>query len=186
MLTELSLHILDIAENSTRANASFIEIDVTIKPNEDMLSITIVDNGCGMNAEQLAQVTDPFFTTRTTRKIGLGIPFFKQAAESTLGSFSITSILGKGTTVNAVFGYSHIDRMPLGDLNSTIHTLLLMHPECDFLYRYRVNEKMFTLDTREFKEILQGIPFHTPEVSAYIKEYLQENETEINQGILIF
>ena len=186
MLTELSLHILDIAENSTRANASFIEIDVMVNLTEDTISITITDDGCGMNSEQLAQVTDPFFTTRTTRKIGLGIPFLKQAAESTLGSFSITSVLGKGTTVKAVFGYSHIDRMPLGDLNSTIHTLLLMHPECDFLYRYQVNENRFSLDTREFKEILQGIPFHTPEVSAYIKEYLQENETEVNQGILIF
>ena len=186
MMTELSLHILDIAENSTRAGASFVQITVDVSLLADRISITIADDGCGMNEEQLANVTDPFFTTRTTRKVGLGVPFFKQAAECSNGSFSITSAVGTGTTVTASFRYSHIDRIPLGDLNTTIHTLIMMHPDCDFLYTYRVEQSSFVLDTRIFRELLEGIPFHTPDVSAYIKSYLVENEEEVNNNKLIF
>ena len=186
MMTELSLHILDIAENSTRAGASLVQITVNVSLAADQITITIADDGCGMNKEQLQQVTDPFFTTRTTRKVGLGVPFFKQAAECTGGTFSITSAVGTGTTVTASFGYSHIDRIPLGDLNSTLHTLIIMHPDCDFLYTYRVNETSFVLDTRIFRELLEGIPFNTPDVSAYIKAYLSENEEEVKHGRDIF
>ena len=186
MMTELSLHILDIAENSTRAGASLIQITVDVSLLADRIMITITDDGHGMNEEQLANVTDPFFTTRTTRKVGLGVPFFKQATECSGGSFSITSTVGTGTTVTASFCYSHIDRIPLGDLNSTIYTLITMHPDCDFLYTYRVNEASFVLDTRIFRELLDGIPFETPDVSAYIKAYLSENETEVNNGKSIF
>ena len=186
MMTELSLHILDIAENSTKAGASLVQITVDVNLLVDRITITIADDGCGMSEEQLASVTDPFFTTRTTRKVGLGVPFFKQAAECTDGSFSITSAVGTGTTVTASFGYSHIDRIPLGDLNSTIYTLITMHPNCDFLYTYRVGEASFVLDTRIFRELLDGIPFDTPDVSAYIKAYLSENEEEVNNGKPIF
>lgn len=186
MMTELSLHILDIAENSTKAGASLIQITVDVSLLADRIMITITDDGHGMNEEQLANVTDPFFTTRTTRKVGLGVPFFKQAAECSGGSFSITSTVGTGTTVTASFCYSHIDRIPLGDLNSTIYTLITMHADCDFLYTYRVNEASFVLDTRIFRELLDGIPFETPDVSAYIKAYLSENETEVNNGKSIF
>lgn len=181
-MTELSLNVLDIAENSTKAGAALVTITVAADTAADRLYITIEDNGCGMTEEQVNRVTDPFYTTRTTRKVGLGVPFFKQAAEGTDGSFSITSTPGVGTTVCAEFGLSHIDRMPLGDINATIHTLILMHPNCDFLYRYRYNEREFTLDTREFREILGDIPFDQPEISAYIKDYLAENEAEVNQG----
>ena len=135
-----------------------------------------------MTKEQVTRVIDPFYTTRTTRKVGLGVPFFKMAAEATGGSFSIESEPGVGTTVCAVFGMSHIDRMPLGDMNATIHQLIVMHPECEFLYLYRYDDRQFTLDTREFREILGDIPFDTPEVSAYLKQYLSENESEVNQG----
>ena len=186
MMTELSLHILDIAENSTRAGASLVQITINVNLITDRIFITITDDGCGMTEEQLTKVTDPFFTTRTTRKVGLGVPFFKQAAECTGGTFSITSAVGTGTTVTASFGYSHIDRIPLGDVNSTIHTLITMHPDCDFLYTYRVNETSFVLDTRIFRELLEGIPFNTPDVSAYIKAYLSENEEEVKHGRDIF
>ena len=138
-----------------------------------------------MTEEQAENVTDPFFTTRTTRKVGLGIPFFKYAAESTGGSFCIESIRGKGTTVTAVFTLSHIDRMPLGDMNSTIETLITCHPDTDFLYTYSYNGRSFQLDTRQFKEILGGIPLDTPEVAAYIREYLSENKTETDGGAVI-
>ena len=124
-----------------------------------------------MTEEQAAHVTDPFFTTRKTRKVGLGIPFFKYAAESTGGSFTIDSTPGAGTTVTAVFGLSHIDRMPLGDMNSTIETLITCHPDTDFLYTYRYNDASFVLDTREFREILGDIPFDTPEVLSLIHIY---------------
>lgn len=180
MMPEISLNILDVAENSTRAKASLVTILVEVRTAADTLTVIIDDNGCGMTAEQVAAVTDPFFTTRTTRKVGLGVPFFKQAAESTGGSFSITSAPGVGTRVTAVFVLSHIDRMPLGDINGTIHTLVTMHEECDFFYTFRFNEKEFSLDTREFHEILGDISFTEPEVSLYIKDYLREHFNETN------
>ncbi|WP_367567354.1 ATP-binding protein [Lacrimispora sp.] len=182
MMTEISLNILDVAENSTRAGASLVTISVAADTAADLLTVTIKDDGCGMTKEQAEQVTDPFFTTRKTRKVGLGVPFFKYAAESTGGSFSIESEPGKGTVVTAVFGLSHIDRMPLGDMNSTIETLITCHPDTDFLYTYRYNDSSFELDTRAFREILEGIPFDTPEVRTYIKEYLSENKSETDGG----
>src|SRR5699024_7456117 len=173
MLPEISLNVLDVSENSTRAGATLVEIRVAASQADDTLTIVIADNGCGMTPEQVSRVTDPFFTTRTTRKVGLGIPFFKYAAESTGGSFRIESEPGKGTTVTAVFGLSHIDRMPLGDMNATIHNLIVYHPDTDFCYTYTFNGASFTLDTREMREILDGIPLDSPEVSQYIMEYLK-------------
>lgn len=181
-MPEISLNILDVAENSTRAGASLVEITVDADTKKDRLTVIIKDDGCGMTKEQVSQVTDPFFTSRTTRKVGLGVPFFKYAAESTGGSFTIQSELGAGTVVTAVFVLSHIDRMPLGDITSTIHTLVVFHPESQFLYRYCYNGASFTLDTREFKQILGDVPFHTPEVSDYIREYLTENKLETDGG----
>lgn len=182
MLPEISLNILDVAQNSIRAGAVLTEISVEIDTASDRLAVVISDNGCGMTEEQVRRVTDPFFTTRTTRKIGLGIPFFKMAAENTGGSFSIESEKGKGTVVTASFGLSHIDRMPLGDMSFTVHSLVTLNVDIDFFYKYSVDGKSFTLDTREFREILGGVPFNTPEISEYIKEYLAENEAEVNNG----
>ena len=182
MMTEISLNILDIAENSTRAGAGLVTISVTVDTVKELLTVFIGDDGCGMSPEQVSHVTDPFFTTRKTRKVGLGIPFFKYAAESTGGSFSIESVQGQGTKVTAVFELSHIDRMPLGDINSTIRTLITCHTDVDFLYTYSYNGVSFTLDTREFREILGNIPLDSPEISAYIKEYLAENKRETGGG----
>ena len=185
MMPEISLNILDVAQNSITAGATLIEISVIALKSEDTLTVVIEDNGCGMNEEQVKRVTDPFYTTRKTRKVGLGIPFFKLAAESTGGSFVIESTLGKGTRVEAVFGLSHIDRMPLGDINSTIHTLIHYNTGIDFLYKYQVDERGFELDTREFKKILGDVELDSYEVSEYIKEYLSENKTEVDNGLLI-
>lgn len=182
MMPEISLNILDVAENSTRAGASLVEITVEADTASDRLTVIIADNGCGMTEEQVARVTDPFFTSRTTRKVGLGVPFFKYAAESTGGTFTIASQPGVGTTVTAVFVLSHIDRMPLGDITSTIHTLIVYHPETDFLYRYVYNSASFTLDTREFREVLGDVPFDTPEISEYIRDFLLENKQETDGG----
>ena len=185
MMTEISLNVLDVSENSTRAGAKLVEITVAADTAKDTLTITIADDGCGMSPEQVASVTDPFFTTRTTRKVGLGIPFYKYAAESTGGSFAIASSPGAGTTVTAVFGLSHIDRMPLGDMSGTIHTLIVYHPDTDFVYTYRYDAASFTLDTRELREILWDVPFNAPEVSQYIMEYLTENKQEVDGGNLL-
>ena len=157
MMTEISLNILDVAENSVKAGASLTEIAVTANFKANALTVTIRDNGCGMTPEQVNRVTDPFYTTRTTRKVGLGVPFFKEAAEQTGGSFCITSAPGAGTTVTAVFVLNSIDRMPLGDI----------------------------CDTRQFKEILEGVALNTPEVSAYLRDYLRENTAEVNGELIL-
>lgn len=182
MLPEISLHILDVAENSVRAGATLVRIEVLADTAENTLSVTIADNGCGMSEEQLAKVEDPFFTTRNTRKVGLGIPFFKQAALATGGSFSIRSKKGEGTVTKAVFVLDSIDRMPLGDMTATIHTLVTCHEEMDFYYRYDCDGRGFVLDTREMKEILGNVPPGLPEVSGFIKEYLETNHREADGG----
>ena len=179
MMPEISLNILDVAQNSVKAKASLIEISVFINQSSDTLTVIIKDNGTGMTKDQLEKVEDPFYTTRTTRKVGLGIPFFKLAAECTGGHFTLNSVYGKGTEATAIFCLSHIDRMPLGDMTSTIHTLITMNPQIDFVYTYRLNEKFFALDTKEFRSILGDVPLNNPEVSAYIKEYLEENKNEV-------
>lgn len=182
-MPEISLNILDVAENSVRAKASLIEITVSVQTQEDLLTVVIRDDGCGMSADQVKRAQDPFFTTRTTRIVGLGLPFFKQAAESTGGNFRIISEKGKGTTVEAVFGLSHIDRMPLGDISSTIHTLIVFNEQIDFRYIYRYNDRHFILDTREMREMLgDEISFMEPEVSLFIWEYLDTNKNETDGG----
>ncbi len=178
-MQELSLNVLDIAQNSIRADASLIEIRLTERSTDQFLEISISDNGCGMTAEQVAHVMDPFFTTRTTRKVGLGVPFFKMSAEATGGTFSIVSEPGKGTTTTASYCTGHIDMLPLGDMNATILTLITMNPDRDFLYRRSMDDKVYTLDTRELKAVLEDVPLNAPEVSAYIKESLEEGEAEL-------
>lgn len=185
MMTELSLNVLDVANNSIRAGASWIVIKITIHTTKDSLSISIEDNGCGMTEEQILQVEDPFFTTRTTRKVGLGIPFFKYSALATGGTFHMESELNRGTRVSATYRLSHIDRMPLGDMTSTIHTLITLNPQIDFMYSYRYNDRTFLLDTREFRNIIGDIPFSLNEISTYIKEFLTENKQEVDGDIFL-
>ncbi len=185
MMPEISLNILDIAQNSVSAKALLIEISVTAAFSDDILTVLIKDNGCGMSEETLNKVTDPFYTSRKTRKVGLGIPFFKQAAESTGGHFRIESQVGEGTEIEAKFIISSIDRMPLGDMTGTIHTLITMNTDIDFIYTYSVDDRGFKLDTREFKEIVGDISLNSPEISQYIREYLNENTIEVNNGTII-
>ena len=182
MMPEISLNILDVAENSVRADASLVTIKAAADSAADTLTVVISDNGCGMTKEQVEHVTDPFFTTRKTRRVGLGVPFFKLAAELSGGSFEIRSEVGKGTDVIAVFGLSHVDRMPLGDMPSTIHTLVTMHEDIDFIYTYTYDEDSFTMDTAQFREVLGDISFQEPEVSNYILDYLKENTAEGTKG----
>ena len=178
-MQELSLNILDIAQNSVRAQAKLVTIIVEEQPEADLLAITIADDGCGMTPEQVGRVTDPFFTTRTTRKVGLGLPFFKMAAEMTGGSLEIQSEVGSGTTVTARFGYNHVDRMPLGDIAQTVASLIQCNPDMDFLYTYIYQDRQFSADTREFRRILEGIPLSSPEVVGFINDFIRENTREI-------
>ena len=147
-MRELSLNVMDIAQNSISAGASLITIAVEEDAGADTLSISISDNGRGMTPEQVEHVTDPFFTTRTTRSVGLGVPLFKMEAEMTGGSFSIQSTVGVGTTTAAVFKPSSVDMIPLGDINGTVNMLVMMNPQLDFLYTRKLR-----LESGEEREI---------------------------------
>jgi len=148
---DLSLHILDIVENSIRAKASRIEIKVVEDTRKDLLTIEIKDNGQGIDEETIKKVVDPFFTTRTTRKVGLGLPLLSQAARESGGDVEIESKVGRGTRVKAIFGYSHIDRKPLGNMGKTLTTLIAGNPEVDFRYEHKKDELEYHLDTKEIR-----------------------------------
>lgn len=183
-MRELSLNVMDIAQNSIRAGATLTTIRVSESIVQDTLSISVEDNGCGMTAEQVQHVIDPFFTTRTTRKVGLGVPLFKMEAEMTGGSFEIDSTPNVGTKLTAVFHPSNVDMIPLGDIGGTIHLLITCNPDLDFLYiRTRaVSEsdvKTMSLDTRELRGQLGEVPLNAPEVSGWIQEYIVEMESEL-------
>lgn len=179
-MKELSLHLLDIVQNSISAGASRIEIGITDSRQRDLVEISVKDNGCGMSEEFVQRVTDPFTTTRTTRKVGLGIPLFKLAAETAGGEFKITSEVGKGTLVYASFQHSNIDRPPLGDLRGTLITLIQGSPDINIIYTYTTDRGQFVLDTEEVREVMAGVPINEPEVLNWIGEFIQENEAELS------
>ncbi len=180
-MREIALHILDIVQNSVVANATRIEVDVCEDIENDVLRVVITDNGCGMTKEFLEKVIDPFTTKRTTRKVGLGIPLYKTAAEMTGGSFDIKSEVGKGTVVTATFGYSHIDRQPLGDMAETILGLVTSYEDIEFKYRHSVGGETFELSTAELKNVLGDVPFTAPEVYMWLSDYLKEGEEELKK-----
>ena len=177
-MRELSLNILDVAQNSIAAGASLITVEVNENTVDKTMLIGIYDNGRGMSEEQVKSVVDPFFTTRTTRKVGMGIPLFKMAAEQTGGGLEIESELGVGTSVRALFKTDSVDFTPLGDIASTVQMLITMNTDRDFVYRHTVNEKEFVADTREIKGILGDVPLDTYEVSQWLLEFIKEN-TEV-------
>jgi hypothetical protein len=152
-----------------------LNIDIQEHSDDDRLTITVNDNGHGMDSETLKRVVDPWFTTRTTRNVGLGIPFFKQTAEMCGGDFDINSELGRGTTTRATFQHSHIDRPPLGDLIGTLLCLIVGYPNADLNYHHRVNDREFSLATREIREVLgDEVPISDPDVLAFLRGTLEE------------
>ena len=181
-MRELSLNVMDVAQNSVRAQASLVKITVTESDREDDLTISISDNGCGMTDEQVRQVIDPFFTTRTTRKVGLGVPLFKLSAEQTGGSFDIKSKVGEGTTTTASYVKSSVDMTPLGDINSTVRILIQCNPDIDFVFVHSTDLDSFTLDTRELREVLEGVSLDNPDVLEWIAQFLEENTHNIYGG----
>lgn len=184
-MKELSLNILDITENSLKAGATLTEISLIQEGNTLTLSIT--DNGSGMPEEIVRGVTDPFYTTRTTRKVGLGLPLLKLAAEQTGGSISIESRHidthpdDHGTCVTALFYTDHIDFTPLGDIVATLTTLIQGHPDSDFLFCHKTHDRTVELDTRELREILEDVPLNSYEVIKWIEGNLLEQYSDPDQ-----
>lgn len=186
-MRELSLHILDVVQNSLEAGATFVEITVEEDLLADRLNITVKDNGRGMTEAQLARVFDPFFTTRSTRHVGLGVPLFKAAAERCNGDLTITSQAGKGTTLHATFQHSHIDRAPLGDITGTLMAVILGNRTCDIHYAHRLIEKgqegretkEFELDTASIKAELGDVPLAHPSVRKWLQGFIAEGERDL-------
>ena len=184
-MRELALHVLDIAENSISAGADEIKIRIEEDLSGDILQIMIEDNGKGMDQETLARVTDPFVTSRTTRKVGLGIPFFKAAAEACDGRLTIHSFPGQGTTIDVIFKHSHIDRMPLGDIVSTLQTLIIGTPDIHWIFEYQFNGYAFIFDDKPIKEAIEGVPLSEPAVMKFIREMLESGIQEARENGIV-
>lgn len=178
-MKELSLHILDIVENSINANANLIELTLFEDTKLDILYIELIDDGCGMSEEVLKRVCNPFYTTRTTRRVGLGIPLLKENAERCEGNFEIYSEEGKGTRVKVSFKHSNIDRPPLGNISDTIIALISNANYSDMYFKHIYNDNSYTIDTREIKTTLEVDKLQETDVLMWIKEYIEENEKEI-------
>ncbi len=178
-MEDLSLHLLDIAENSVDAWAKKIDIAIIESTAEDLFTLSVRDDGRGMDAETLEKVSDPFFTTKSVRSFGLGIPLLKQAAEQCTGSFSIESSPGKGTCTTATFQRSHIDRKPLGNLGATMMVLIGGHPDIDFSLTYVRDAVCYRFDTAALKEILEGVPINQPDVLILIRDDINEATTAL-------
>lgn len=181
-MRELSLNVLDIVQNSVVAGASLTEILLKENTKEHTLLIGIYDNGKGMTEEQIKSVQDPFFTTRTTRKVGMGVPLFKMAAEQTGGTFKITSSVGVGTKVEALFKTDSIDFTPVGDMAATVSAIVSMNEDKDFIYTRCVDEKEFQFKSSQIKAILEGVPLNDPSVIKWIEDYINENTANLMKG----
>ena len=173
-MRDLSMHVLDIVQNSIKAEASLISVAFDLDEN-GVLTFTVKDDGRGMSPEFLKKVTDPFTTTRTTRKVGLGIPMLQQSAEMTGGKLSLTSQLGKGTVISATLHLHSIDCIPMGDICDSLLTLILLNPDRpEFVYRAQSPDQSASFDTREVRAALGGVPLNEPDVINWIKESITE------------
>jgi len=181
-MEDLSLHILDVAENGIAAGADLITITVEEDLGADELAITIEDNGRGMGPNFVEKVLDPFVTTRTTRKVGLGLSLFQQAAQEAEGDLTIDSTPGLGTTVRVTMRHSHIDRKPMGNMTETVTTLIEGNPAVDFVYVHKREGREYLLDTREIRAELEEIPLNNPEVIRFIRENLASGLEEVGAG----
>jgi anti-sigma regulatory factor (Ser/Thr protein kinase) len=179
-LLELALHILDIAQNSIEAGASEMTITIEEDWEKDLFSMEICDNGCGLSEDQIAKVLNPFYTTRKTRHIGLGLPLLLEASHRCEGDLDMHSTPGKGTQVKATFKHSHLDRAPLGDMPSVLMALLLSGKSIDWIYIHRVNDREFRLETKEIKKELMEIPLTHPKVRHWLQELLIEGEQSLS------
>jgi anti-sigma regulatory factor (Ser/Thr protein kinase) len=173
-MKELALHILDIAQNSINAGATHIGITISEDLLNDVLAIEVEDNGRGIPESDLTLVNDPFYSGGN-KKTGLGIPLLKQQSELANGTFTISSMPGKGTVLRAVFQHSHIDRQPIGDITATVTALIRACPDIEWIFKYTFNKKTFTLDTREVRKEIESIPINNSSVIKFLKEMIDEN-----------
>ena len=178
-MNDLSMHILDIVQNSISAGATRVALTVDEAPGADLLTIVIGDNGKGMTPEQVSRLSDPFFTSRTTRKVGMGIPLLMDSARQSGGDVRIESEPGKGTEVTAVFGYSNIDRPPLGDVANALMLLVSSNPALDFLFTYRYNGDEYLFDTVDVREILGDDALKDLTIIRNLEEMIKDNMREI-------
>jgi anti-sigma regulatory factor (Ser/Thr protein kinase) len=181
-MEELALHILDVAHNSIEAGASRIEIDVDEDPAADQLTIRIRDDGRGMDGETLARVTDPVFTPLTTRRVGMGLPLLKHTAEAAGGHVAVRSVAGAGTEIVATFQWSHRDRAPLGDLETTVLVLAVSHPAVDVVFSHRHGDRDYLVSSADVREALDGLPLSGPEGIALVREAVRSGETGLRAG----
>ena len=181
MLEDLSAHVLDIAENSVMANGTEVRVEIIEERSADRLIFSVEDNGKGMTEDFIAKVTDPFTTTRTTRRVGMGLPFLKQSAELCGGGLDINSKPGKGTKTTATFKMSSIDKPPLGDIPATLMALIMGSPEIHWTYRHKTDSGEFVLDTDEIIEALDGDRemLRSAEVGLWLREHIRENLDDI-------
>ena len=181
-LRELALHLLDIAENSVAAGARNVQIVTAEDTHEDCLRLSVIDDGDGMDARMVAQATDPFVTSRTTRKVGLGLPLLKEAAEACEGWLRIQSTPGKGTCVQVEFRNSHIDRMPLGNLPATWLSLLVSSPKVHWTFRYSVDNHFYEFDDELIKKELGDLSLTEPVILTFLRQSLEEGFTETQRN----
>ena len=172
-MEDLSLHILDIAENSVAAKAKKIEIRISEDTEKDLLSLEVIDNGEGMDKETQKKALDPFYTSKTVRRFGFGLSILSEAAKAANGHLSVQSKKGKGTRIKAEFQHSHIDRQPLGDIGQTIITLIIGNPEIDFIFEHKRNGHSYSLDTRKIKAQLEETPINSLEGIRTLREKLK-------------
>ena len=178
-MRELSLHILDVVENGITAGGKCIWIEVDENHKADQLKIIIRDNGHGMPPEKLQNINDPFITSRTTRRVGLGLSLLAAAAERCEGTLRVDSEPGKGTAVEAIFQHSHIDRAPLGDMAATVTTLIIGNPGIDFVYSHKINSEEFGLDTREIRSEMDDLSLSDPVVIHHLAESIRSSLQEL-------
>ena len=182
-MRELSLNILDIVENSVSAEASLVSIELTEDSYLNTLSVTVIDNGKGMTEEELLKAKDPFYTSGSIRRVGMGIPIFKMAAEQTGGTFSIHSVDGKGTLINAIFKTDSLNFKPVGDLHATVSALVSANPHVDFVLKYSVDGNEFVFDTREIKQKAEEFPVSSPVIVKWIRDYIEQNVKNLYGGV---
>jgi anti-sigma regulatory factor (Ser/Thr protein kinase) len=182
LVEDLSLHILDIIENSIAAGATSIEVQIEERITENLLIIKIKDNGKGMDKKKLVKALDPFYTTKKTRSVGLGLSMLAQASQEADGSFDIKSKPGQGTQITAQFVYNHIDRKPLGNMAETIVACLVsLGPGTDLRYRHCKDNNEFVFDTNEIRKVLSGVAINDAEIISFLKQHIEEGLSAITK-----
>lgn len=180
-MKDLSLHILDIMQNSIRAEATRIELRIEEDTTKNKFIIEIIDNGKGVDEEVRKNITNPFTTTRTLRKVGLGVAFLKQICDECAGDLKIESQKNKGTKVTVTMQHNHIDRLPLGEISKTITTLIMAKPTIHYVYTHKYNGQIFNFDAKQIEDVLDGVAINNLEIIKWIEEYIERNLDEIKK-----